>query len=79
MHVKSLNRDDLYPLVSHLKAAKRVFRFLKSAARRRLYFSRHSEGNSKIAGYMDSDWASDSADRKFQGGHKQRINPARRL
>jgi hypothetical protein len=57
---------------SHLTAAKRVLQYLKSTANFRLHFSSSSSStnsNDQLTGYTDSDWASDSADRKSQGGH----------
>ena len=44
--VSALGRYNSSPLASHLTAAKRVLRFLKSTAHHRLHFS--SEGNSEI-------------------------------
>jgi len=52
----------------HLTAAKRVFRYLKSTANFRLHFS-STGSNDELTGYMDSDWANDSADHKSPGGH----------
>ena len=57
--VSALSRYSSRRLASHLTAAKRVLRFLKSTVHRQ-HFS--SEGNSEITGYTDSDWANDCAD-----------------
>ena len=65
--VSALSRYNSCPLETNLTAAKRVLRFLKSTAHRRLQLS--SEGDSAITGYTDSDWANNSADRKSQGGY----------
>ena len=59
--VSALSRYSSRPLASHLSAAKRVLRFLKSTDHHRLHFS--SECNSEITGYTDSDWANNCADR----------------
>jgi len=58
------------PITIHMTAAKRVLQYLKSTAHFRLHFTGNGIdiGNSLI-GYLDSDWANDSADRKSQGSH----------
>jgi hypothetical protein len=68
--VAALCRYNSRPFTSHLTAAKRVLQYLKSTADFRLHFSSSSTGNNdQLTGYMDSDWANDSANRKSQGGH----------
>jgi len=59
------------PFTSHLTADKRVLHYPKSIANFRLHFSSSSSSNcnDQLTGYMDSDWANDSADRISQGGH----------
>jgi len=67
--VAALCRYNSRPFTSHLTTAKRVLQYLKSTADFRLHFCRSSTGsNDQLAGYTDSDWANDSADRKYQGG-----------
>jgi len=57
------------PFTGHLPAAKRVLQYLKFTANFRLHFSSSSTHiNDQLTGYMDSEWANDSADRKSQGG-----------
>ena len=65
--VPALSRYNSCPLETHLTAVKRVLRFLKSTADHHLHLG--GEGDSAIAGYTDSDWANNSADRKPQGGY----------
>jgi len=66
--VTALCRYNSCPFTSHLTATKRVLKYLKSTADFRLHFS-STGSNDQLTGYMDSDWANDSADRKSQGGH----------
>jgi len=56
---------------SYLTTAKRVLQCLKSTANFRLHFSSSSSTGShdQLIGYIDLDWANDSADCKSQGGH----------
>ena len=68
--VSALGRYNSRPFTSHLTAAKRVLRYLKTTAHHRLHFGDSSgSGSGKLTGYTDSDWANDSKDRKSQGGH----------
>jgi hypothetical protein len=71
--VAALGRYNSRPFTSHLSAAKRVLQYLKSTADFRLHFS-CTGSNDQLTGYMDSDWANDSADRKSQGGHVYPLN-----
>ena len=65
--VSALSRYNSRPFTSHLTAAKRVLRYLKTTAHRRLHFG-DSSGSGKLTSHTDSDWAN-SKDRKSQGGH----------
>ena len=75
--VSVLSRYSSHPFTSHLTAAKRVLRYLKTTAHHRLHFGDSSSGSSggggsgsrKLTGYTDSGWANDSKDRRSQGGH----------
>ena len=67
--VSALSRYNSRPFTSHLTAAKRVLRYLKTTAHHRLHFGDSRSGGGKLTGYTDSDWAYDSKDRKSQGGH----------
>ena len=53
---------------SHLTVVRRVFQYLKSTPDFRLHFS-STGSNNQPTGYTDSDWANDTADRKFKRGH----------
>jgi hypothetical protein len=64
--VAALSRYNSRPFTSHLTAAKRVLRYLKATKDYRLHYS---SAETSLTGYTDSEWASDSADRKSQGGH----------
>jgi hypothetical protein len=66
--VAALGRYNSRPFTCHLSTAKRVLQYLKSTADFRLHFS-CTGSNDQLTGYMDSDWANDSADRKSQGGY----------
>jgi len=69
--VAALSRYNSCPFTGHLTATKRVLQYLKSTANFRLHFSSSSstDSNDQLTGYMDSDWANDSADCKSCGGH----------
>jgi hypothetical protein len=54
------------PRSSHLKTAKRIFRFVKGIASYQLFYS--SSYNLEIIGYSDSDWAGNLEDRKSTTG-----------
>jgi hypothetical protein len=71
--VAALSRYNSRPFTSHMTAAKRVLQYLKATADFRLHFNGNGNGNGNgnygVVGFTDSDWASDSTDRKSQGGH----------
>ena len=83
--VAALCRYNSRPFTSHMTAAKRVLQYLKATADFRLHFNGNRNGNGNgngngnvngngngnygVVGFMDSDLASDSTDRKSQGGH----------
>ena len=54
------------PTTSHLKAAKRILRYIKGTIDFGLYYS--TSNNFKLVGYSDSDWAGDVDDRKSTTG-----------
>lgn len=55
------------PTLQHVIACKRVLRYLKETADYGLKFS--AEGEMKLLGYTDSDWACDIDDRKSTGAY----------
>jgi len=65
--VAVLSRYNSRPFARHLTAAQRVLRYLKVTKDYRLRYN--ATGQNTLIGYTDSEWASDSADRKSQGGH----------
>jgi hypothetical protein len=75
--VDALCQYNSRPFTSHMTAAKRVLQYLKATADFRLHFNGNGNvngngngnGNYGVVGFTDSDWASDSTDRKSQGGH----------
>jgi hypothetical protein len=69
--VAALCRYNSRPFTSHMTAAKRVLQYLKATADFRLHFNGNGNGNGNygVVGFTDSDWASDSTDRKSQGGY----------
>jgi len=66
--VAALCRFNSLPSTSHLTTAKSVLLYLKSTADFRLHSS-STGSNDPHTGYMDSNWANDSAECKSQGGH----------
>jgi hypothetical protein len=54
------------PTITHLKAAKRILRYIKGTTDLGLWFS--SDKDYKLVGYSDSDWAGDGDDRKSTTG-----------
>ena len=54
------------PSEEHIKAVKRVFRYLKGTKAVKLTFS---PTNGQLIGYTDSDWASDPNDRRSTSGY----------
>ena len=76
--VSALSRYNSCPRTTHLTAAKRVLRYLKTTANHRLDFRAKDDkdGDSngdaiayEIIGYTDLDLTNDCTDRKSQGGH----------
>jgi len=67
--VAALSRYLLKPYKTHMTAAKRVLRYLKSTADVKLIFSCPGASSEGLVGYTDSDWAGDRHDRKSQGGY----------
>jgi hypothetical protein len=67
--VAALSRYNSRPFARHLTAAQRVLPYLKVTKDYRLRYNSSTTGPSTLIGYTDSEWASDSADRKSQGGH----------
>jgi hypothetical protein len=67
--VTALCRYNSHPFSNHLTSAKRVLQYLNSTANLRLHFSTscNTGSNNQLSGYMDSDWANDSANRKSPG------------
>lgn len=51
----------------HVKAVKRVLRYLQGSKNLKLEFTK--EGNPQVIGYCDADWGSDERDRKSIGGY----------
>jgi hypothetical protein len=66
--VAVLSRYNSAPLATHMASAKRVLRYLRKTSQLRLHFPASNDG-AGLLGYTDSDWASDSHDRKSQGGY----------
>jgi len=67
--VAALSRYLLKPYRTHMTAAKRVLRYLKSTADAKLIFSGSRGSLEGLVGYTDSDWAGDRHDRKSQGSY----------
>jgi len=69
--VAALCQYNSCPFTSHMTAAKRVPQYLRATADFRLHFNSNGNGNGNcgIVGCTDSDSASDTTDRKSQGGH----------
>jgi len=64
--VAALGRYNSKPCTSHLTAARRVLRYLKAV---RHYQSHYDTNDCNLTGYLDSECATNSADRTSQGGH----------
>jgi len=64
--VAALSCYNLKPFTRHLTPAKRVLRYLKATRDYQLDYDTH---DCNLAGFTDSEWANDSANRKSQGGH----------
>jgi len=67
--VAALCRYNSCPFTSHMTAAKRVLQYLKATADFQLHFNGNDNDNYGVVGFTDSDLASNSTDRKSQGGH----------
>jgi len=67
--VAVLSRYLLKPYKTHIMAAKRVLRYLKSTADAKLIFSGPGGSSEGLVGYTDSDWAGNRHDRKSHGGY----------
>ena len=67
--VAELSRYNSRPFARHLTAAQRVLRYLKVRKDYRLCYNSSITGPSTLIGYTDSEWASNSADRKSHGAH----------
>ena len=65
--VAALSRYDSRPFARHLTAAQRVLRYLKATKVYRLRYN--ATAPNTLIDNTDSDWASDSPDRRSQGGH----------
>ena len=66
--VPALSRYNSRPFARHLTAAQRVLRYLKVTKDYRLRYNSSTTGPNTLIVYTDSEGASDSADRKSQGG-----------
>lgn len=72
--VSALSRHCANPLSSHLTAARRAMRYLYTTRHLRLWYPGKSDGNSElnpmqiINGFCDSDWASNTVDRRSISG-----------
>jgi len=67
--VAALSRYNSRPFARHLTAARRVLRYLKVTKDYRLRYNSSTTGPNTLIVYTDSEWASDSADQKSQGGY----------
>ena len=67
--VAALSRYLLKPYKTHMTAAKRVLRYLKSTTDAKLIFPDPGGSSKGLVGYTDSDWAGDRYDWKSQGGY----------
>lgn len=65
--VNLLSRYMERPTELHLQAAKRALRYLKGTLDFGLFYKK--EGNEKLIGYTDSDYAGDQDDRKSTSGY----------
>lgn len=65
--VNTLSRFNKNPTASHWAAVKRIFRYLQATKDLKLVYTK--DGNDKITGYCDADWASDVCDRKSCTGY----------
>ena len=65
--VGAVSRLKNNPGVAHWLAVKRIMRYLKGTIDMKLTYSKN--GNEVVQGYCDSDWASDSIDRRSTTGY----------
>ena len=73
MYVVSLiSRYMEQPIELHLKAAKRVLRYLKGTTNFGLFYKKG--GNEELVGYTDNDYAGDQDDRKSTSGYVFRLS-----
>ena len=66
--VTALCQYNSHPFTSHHTAAKRVLHYLKSTTDFQHHFN-NTGSNVQLTGYMDTDWANNSPDRKSLGGN----------
>lgn len=65
--VNTLSRFNKNPTTAHWAAVKRILRYLQGTKDLKLIYTK--DGNEKITGYCDADWASDVRDRKSCTGY----------
>lgn len=65
--VNTLSRFNKNPTAAHWTAVKRICRYLQGTKDMKLIYTK--DGNEKITGYCDADWASDVRDRKSCTGY----------
>ncbi|XP_055590100.1 uncharacterized protein LOC129742249 [Uranotaenia lowii] len=65
--VNKLSRFNTNPSLKHWEAVKHLLRYLKGTAKYKLRYTR--QGESKLIGYSDADWAADLDDRKLTSGY----------
>lgn len=65
--VNTLSRFNKNPTAAHWSAVKRIFRYLQGTKDFKLQYEK--DGDEKITGYCDADWASDVYDRKSCTGY----------
>jgi hypothetical protein len=66
--VANLGRHSANPGAKHQHALNRVFRYLRGTRGKRLVFQCGAPGGAVLHGYVDTDWASDTVDRKSTSG-----------
>jgi hypothetical protein len=70
--VNRLSAFNAQPTTQHWQAAKRVLRYLQETKDKGLVYTRNSDNT--LAGYSDSDWASDKGDRRSTTGYFFMLN-----